>query len=185
MVAGRRVIHLATHGFSLDDVCRTPRAAQADKAAGGLEASGSAFPVFGLALADVNRREIAAGRADAEDGILTADEIAALDLRGVEWAVLSGCQTGVGPALRGEGVLGLRRAFQVAGAKTLVMSLWAVGDHDALEWILELYRARLAGRTTAEAIRAASLRVLENRRRAGAIAHPHFWGAFVAAGDWR
>jgi CHAT domain-containing protein/tetratricopeptide (TPR) repeat protein len=184
-VTGRRVVHLATHGFSLDDVCRTPRTAQADKAAGGPEASGSAFPVFGLALADVNRREIAAGRADAEDGILTADEIAALDLRGVEWAVLSGCQTGVGPALRGEGVLGLRRAFQVAGAKTLVMSLWAVGDHDALEWILELYRARLAGGTTAAAIRDASLRIVENRRRAGVIAHPYFWGAFIAAGDWR
>ncbi|HEV8337062.1 MAG TPA: CHAT domain-containing tetratricopeptide repeat protein [Candidatus Polarisedimenticolia bacterium] len=182
--AGRRVIHLATHGFSLDDVCPTLPATHGDKVAGGPEASGSAFPVFGLALADVNRSAIAR-HAEAEDGILTSDEIAALDLRGVEWVVLSGCQTGVGPALRGEGVLGLRRAFQVAGARTLVMSLWAVGDHDAREWILELYRARLAGGTTAEATRAASLRVLENRRRAGALAHPYFWGAFVAAGDWR
>ena len=181
---GRRVIHLATHGFSLDDVCRmTPKEGKA-AVIPVPDGDGSRFPVFGLALADANRREHGTGGAPAEDGILTAEEIAALDLRGVEWVVLSGCQTGVGPALRGEGVLGLRRAFRVAGARTVVMSLWAVSDHDALEWILELYRARLAGQPTAAAVRAAALRVLENRRRSGVTDHPHFWGAFVAAGGW-
>ncbi len=87
--------------------------------------------------------------------------------------------------MRGEGILGLRRTFTIAGARTLLMSLWPVTDHDAREWIEELYRARLRGRSTAEAVRDGSLAILNSRRRAGVSAHPFFWGAFVAAGDWR
>jgi CHAT domain-containing protein len=63
------------------------------------------------------------------------------------------------------------------------MSLWPVTDHDAREWIVDLYRARLDGRSTAEAVRAADLAVLEARRKAKVSTHPFFWGAFVAAGD--
>jgi CHAT domain-containing protein len=178
---GRQVLHLATHGFTLQDSCLS-----GSTGAGGEERGRAGNPLLlaGLALAGANRRDEARARADEEDGILTAEEIASLDLRGVEWAVLSGCETGVGPVQTGEGVLGLRRAFEVAGAGTLVMSLWPVSDNDALAWIRRLYSGRLGGMSTAEAVRDAGVGMIEARRRAGAVTHPFYWGAFVAAGDW-
>jgi CHAT domain-containing protein len=138
----------------------------------------------GLALAGADQRnEVAPGE---DDGILTAEEIASLDLSGVEWAVLSACDTGVGDVRAGEGVFGLRRAFQIAGVRTLIMSLWSVDDEATREWMTALYEARLnRGLGTDEAVRAASLAVLEARRGAGESTHPFFWGAFVATGDWR
>ena len=138
----------------------------------------------GLALTGANRREQASPGQD--DGILTAEEIAALDLSAVEWAVLSACETGIGEVKAGEGVFGLRRAFQVAGAKTLIMSLWAVEDESARQWMKKLYQGRFLKRLgTAEAVREASLEVLRERRAKGESTHPFYWGAFVAAGDWR
>jgi CHAT domain-containing protein len=74
----------------------------------------------GLVLAGANR--------SAAQGILTAEEVADLDLRGVELAVLSACDTGLGKQAAGEGVLGLQRAFQAAGARSLLISLWGVND---------------------------------------------------------
>ncbi len=128
----------------------------------------------------------AAARPEDEDGVLTAEEIAALDLGGVEWAVLSACDTGVGEMKAGEGVLGLRRAFGEAGAGTLIMSLWSVDDEATREWMQALYEARLVEKmSTAEAVREASLTVLRRRRAAGESTHPFYWAAFVAAGDWR
>jgi CHAT domain-containing protein len=138
----------------------------------------------GLVLAGANHRS-AAG-AEEDDGILTAEEIAALDLSGVEWAVLSACDTGVGDIRAGEGVFGLRRAFQVAGVGTLIMSLWSVEDEATREWMTALYEARLERRLdTAEAVREASLSVLRRHREAGESTHPFYWAGFVAAGDWR
>jgi CHAT domain-containing protein len=138
----------------------------------------------GLALAGADRRDEAAPGQD--DGILTAEEIASLDLSAAEWVVLSACDTGVGAVRAGEGVFGLRRAFQVAGARTLIMSLWSVDDAATREWMTALYEARLKhGRSTAASVREASLSVLNRRREAGESTHPFFWGAFVATGDWR
>jgi CHAT domain-containing protein len=117
--------------------------------------------------------------------MLTAEEVAGLDLQSTEWAVLSACETGVGQVKAGEGVVGLRRAFQVAGARTVIMSLWSVGDEATLAWMQALYDARLRRRLdTAQSVRAASLRVLAERRQDGLSTHPFYWAAFVAAGDW-
>ena len=188
---GRRIVHLATHGFWMSDLCASEAAGRAaPQPAGGVEPQPrpqTKLPllVAGLALAGANRRHDVPAPADGEDGILTAEEIASLDLRGVEWVVLSACGTAVGPVLRGEGVFGLRRAFQVAGAETLILSLWPVGDHDTREWMRELYEARLSGEATVEAMRRASMEILAARRKAGVTTHPYFWGAFLAVGNWK
>jgi hypothetical protein len=138
----------------------------------------------GLAMAGANR----SGRrsVDQDDGILTAEEIAGLDLQDTEWAVLSACDTGLGEIRAGEGVFGLRRAFQIAGARTVIMSLWSVDDEATRVWMRALYDGRLARRLdTADAVREASLSVLRQRRAAHQSTHPFYWAAFVAAGDWR
>ena len=188
---GRRVLHLATHGFFMRGACEQGPGTDTGTA---LRRSGpgknplppevdSPLLLSGLALAGANLRgQVGEGE---EDGILTAEEIASLDLSGVEWAVLSACETGVGKVLSGEGVLGLRRAFEVAGAATLIMSLWAVEDDAARAWMRELYEARFSRASTAEAVRQASLELLQAQRDRGRTTHPFFWGAFVAAGDWR
>ena len=79
----------------------------------------------------------------------------------MDWAVLSACDTGVGEIKVGEGVFGLRRAFQVAGAKTVIMSLWPVEDETTRQWMGTLYREHfLNGKDTGESVRAASLQIL-------------------------
>jgi CHAT domain-containing protein len=138
----------------------------------------------GLALAGANRRATAPEGAD--DGILTAEEIAALDLSGVGWVVLSACDTGVGAVDAGEGVSGLRRALRVAGARTVISSLWAIEDESASRWMDSLYRRRLReGQATVESVNGASRDELARRRAAGESTHPFFWAGFVASGDWR
>jgi CHAT domain-containing protein len=115
-----------------------------------------------------------------------AEEIAAMNLGGTEWAVLSACETGAGTVQDLEGMVGLRRAFQVAGVRTLIMSLWPVEDVATSRWMEALYQSRLeGGRTTALAVQEASLSVLRAERSSSGGEHPFDWAAFVAAGDWR
>ena len=184
---GKRILHLATHGFVLVGDPEANGASRSRTEGKGTPALGSIenpLLVTGLALAGANRRHEAGP--DAEDGILTAEEIGAMDLSGVEWAVLSACDTGAGVVKAGEGVFGLRRAFQIAGVRTLVMSLWPVEDESAREWMRALYGARLQrGLRSDEAVRAASLAVLRESRADGLSGHPYYWGGFVAAGDPR
>jgi CHAT domain-containing protein len=184
---GSRILHLATHGFFLGGRC-----------ASALDASGqqpgpapppavvgeNPLHLAGLALAGANRR--ASAGADEEDGILTAEEIAALDLDGVDWAVLSACDTGIGEVRASEGVFGLQRAFRVAGARTVLMSLWPVEDEATRSWMTTLYRGRLTRKlSTAEAVHGASLELLRQRRSGRQSTHPFYWAGFVAVGDWR
>jgi len=193
---GRRVLHLATHGFFVGGPCLP--AIEGARSVGGLVPASPAgssntsrtlavenpLLLSGLALAGANRRATA-GPGD-EDGILTAEEVATLNLQGVEWAVLSACDTGVGELKGGEGVLGLRRAFQIAGARTVIMSLWSVDDQATRAWMRRLYEGRFQkSLTTAEAVREASLSILRARRFRGQSTAPFYWAAFVAAGDWR
>ncbi len=187
----RRVIHFATHGFFLGGDC--PSGGRGTRGVGGLARARPAVkaPVenplllAGLAFADANRRRSVETN-QTDDGILTAEEIAGLQLQGTEWAVLSACDTGLGEIRAGEGVFGLRRAFQIAGARTVIMSLWSVEDEAARIWMRALYDGRLNKElSTAEAVRAASIAVLNGRRARGLSTHPFYWAGFVAAGDWR
>jgi len=188
LAPGRRVVHLATHAFFLDEACLAPPAGS--RGIGGLVpeesdagASAPSSPLLrsGLVFAGVNAR--ASARADEDDGVLTAEEITALDLSSVEWVVLSGCDTGLGAVVPDEGVDGLCRAFHVAGADIVIMSLWPVEDEAARAWVQALYESHLVdGRSAAEAVRAASITLLEARRAKGLPTHPGTWAAFVASG---
>ncbi|HZP67690.1 MAG TPA: CHAT domain-containing protein, partial [Rudaea sp.] len=138
--------------------------------------------VSALVLSGANRP---ATRTD-DDGLLTSEEVAALDLSGTEWAVLSACETGIGRNVVGEGVFGLRRAFRLAGVHSVIMSLWTVSDAASADWMLALYRARLQHRaSTMDAVRSADLALIRQRRTAGLDPAPFYWAAFEAAGDWR
>lgn len=185
---GRRLLHLATHGFVIGEGCSSTTTGT--RGVGGLAgpaarpATANPLRLAGLAMAGANRH--ASARAGDEDGIVTAEEIAALDLSSAEWTVLSACDTGLGEIRAGEGVFGLRRAFAVAGARTTIMSLWSVEDRATLDWMAALYRARLIDRrSTAESVKHASLTTLQSRRARGLNTHPFYWAGFVAAGDWR
>lgn len=100
--------------------------------------------------------------------------------------MLSGCDTGLGDIQTGEGVLGLRRAFQEAGARTLIARIWPLDDRESEAWMEALYTARLVRRRgTAEAVRDAGLERLRARRAAGHSTHPYYRAGFIAVGDWR
>jgi CHAT domain-containing protein len=172
LVSGSRVVHVATHGVYLDDRCA--HAPPHDSGPRSFSA---------LALAGANRRRDVS--AEQDDGILTAEEIASLDLAGVEWVVLSACESGLGHEVGVEGVFGLRRAFQLAGARSVIASLWRVQDESTRAWMEALYAARSGGASTAEAIRRADLSLIQARRRNGLDTHPFYWGAFSGIGDWR
>ena len=148
----------------------------------------------GLVLAGANALGERAGpanapgeQADAEptvdDGWVTAEEIALMDLRGTELVVLSACETGLGRVKIGEGVYGLRRAFLYAGARTLVTSLFEVPDEQTRELMGRFYGALKAGRGKLEALHGAQLELLRQRRAAGGARHPFFWASFVLVGD--
>ena len=178
------ILHLATHGFFRAGECSAPTSRT--RGVGGVIAETShgagVLRLSGLALAGANHRRVAV---DADDGILTAEEVANLDLRRAQWVVLSACDTGIGEIADGEGILGLRRAFRIAGARTLIMSLWSVDDDATLHWMRALYENRLVRRLDSSmSAREAALTMLRLRRTARQSTHPFYWGSFVVVGDW-
>jgi len=181
------VLHFATHAYFVGGRCPSAADSGADQRGAKPEVpplGENPLLLAGLAFAGANHRDAAGPEED--DGVLTAEEVASLDLSATDWAVLSGCDTGLGEIKAGEGLFGLRRAFQVAGARTVIASLWPVEDDTARSWMTSLYTHRFKeGLGTAEAARAASLDVLKARRKKGLGGHPFHWAAFVAVGDWR
>jgi CHAT domain-containing protein len=188
LASGCEVLHIATHGFFLGAEC-AGRATKGGAAApdeltfAGLVAE-SPLLLSGLAFAGANSREKAPSSDD--DGVLTAEEVTTLDLDGVDMVLLSACETGLGKIEAGEGVFGLRRAFQIAGARSVVMTLWSVDDEAAAAWMTKMFEYQLRGDlSVAQSVRAASLAVLSERRSRGLTTHPCYWGAYVAAGEWK
>jgi tetratricopeptide (TPR) repeat protein len=170
---GRIAVHLATHGFALHDDCEawSPEAAQVFRT----------LYRTGLALAGANARS--ANTDPSDDGLLTAGEASALDLSGASWVCLSACESGLGDAISGEGVQGLVRAFRIAGARQVVMSLWPVADEDAAEWNDIFYSGLLErSLSVTEASREASLRMLRTRRHARESTRPATWACFAVSG---
>ncbi|MFT3889979.1 MAG: CHAT domain-containing protein [Arachnia sp.] len=140
-IPGARFVHIATHGFQLAD----PSALLSDGQDGTHRGIGSQeAPILhpgllaGLALAGANNPSAP----DVDDGILTALEVAELDLREVDLATLSACETGLGSEESGEGVIGLQRAFQIGGARSVLASLWEVDD-EATRALMERFYENL------------------------------------------
>jgi CHAT domain-containing protein len=128
----------------------------------------------GLAFAGANK--LASGD---DDGILTAMEASGLDLWGTKLVVLSACETGVGKVTNGDGVYGLRRALVIAGAETLVMSLWQVDDLATRDLMTGYYKKLGAGAARSGALRDVQLELLAKDK----YAHPYYWASFLPAGD--
>ena len=179
---GKRVIHLATHGYFLQD-----NASSEDL---GGEAEQDYGPIVrnpllksGLFLAGANQRDQIGDSSDLDDGILTAFEVSAMNLQGTEWVVLSACESGLGEVKAGEGVWGLRRAFQMAGARTVISALWSIPDKQTVAIMEQLYT--LDDDDLAHGMRQMARNEIEKIRKRGLPDHPYAWAAFVAVGDWR
>lgn len=112
-----------------------------------------------------------------EDGILTAQEISTLDLRGLDLVVLSACQTGLGDVISGEGVFGLQRGFKKAGAKTLLMSLNKVDDEATRILMVEFYRNLMDGKTKHQSLKEAQKHLREVEK--GKYDDPKYWASFI------
>jgi len=188
-----RRIHIATHGFFLDDQDDL-ELLKAGTRGGGFNSRGGAFsripikienPLLrsGLVFAGANKLGEEKLPKGCEDGILTALEISGIPLHGTDLVVLSACETGVGKTRRGEGVFGLRRAFQLAGARTVVMSLWSVPDKQTQELMIDYYGRLKKGESKSDALRNARLAMMKSRGKKLGAAHPFFWASFISVGE--
>lgn len=174
-VKGPTVMHIATHGYFLEDVSRT---------------KGSAFGIHlenandnpllrsGLLLAGASKTASGAmpNLYSNDNGVLTAYEAMNLNLEGTELIILSACETGLGDIRAGEGVYGLQRAFLVAGADAMIMSLWKVDDAATQALMTNFYNNWIKLKDKQKAFKQAQLQLMTKYKE------PFYWGAFVMMG---
>ncbi len=158
-----KVLHLSTHGFFIDSK----------------EKNEKVNPMLrsGLLLTGVSDYTRAEMKPDVEDGILTALEAANLDLDETDLVVLSACETGLGDVKAGEGVYGLQRAFKVAGAKSIVMSMWKVDDAVTQKLMTTFYQKFAESNKARQAFKEAQAIIKKQHPE------PYYWGAFVMVGE--
>ncbi|MEQ1764313.1 MAG: CHAT domain-containing protein [Pyrinomonadaceae bacterium] len=164
------ILHIATHGFFLNN--SAPASAEAKPSE---TLSENPLLRSGLAFAGANIR-----KGEKDDGILTGLEASGLDLWGTKLVVLSACDTGLGEIRNGEGVYGLRRSFALAGAESLVMSLWPVSDNVTRELMTGYYKNLKKGMGRGEALRQVRLEMIKQPDRR----HPFYWASFIQSGEW-
>jgi CHAT domain-containing protein len=167
------ILHLATHGFFVPDQ-------QDNMETPNMKSLRLENPLLrsGLALAGINNRTKALS--NTNDGVLTALEVAGLNLRGTQLVVLSACETGLGDIKVGDGLYGLRRALVIAGSQSQVLSLWVVSDAGTKDLMVKYYQNLKAGKGRHEALREAQMELLKTPK----YKHPYYWASFVPSGDW-
>ena len=166
------IIHIATHGFFLSD--KDPEKEFYSIESNPLMRSG--LLLAGSQKAFFDDRIDFNARPGKEDGVLTAYEVMNLDLRNTELVVLSACETGLGEVKNGEGVYGLQRSFIIAGAKSIIISLWKVDDEATKDLMLKFYENLAAGNEKFESLASAQREMMEKYK------DPYYWGAFILSG---
>ena len=164
------VLHIATHGYFLQDVEKAnwPLGVHADYA------KNNVLLRSGLMLANASGADKhEAGLEDKSNGIITSYEAMNLNLKGTSLVVLSACETGLGEIKAGEGVYGLQRAFLVAGAQAIIMSLWKVDDAATQQLMTNFYTIWTKNGDKQKAFRQAQLALMTKYKE------PYYWGAFV------
>jgi len=169
------ILHIATHGFFLEDAAHPPGARALVASVGNIPRLPDPLLRSGLVLAG------ASSPADRGNSLVTALELAGLNLWGTDLVVLSACDTGLGGTSRGEvkrgqGVYGLRRSFIVAGAETLVVSLWKVDDQVTRTLMESYYGNLFASQGRVTALREAMFALRKEHP------HPHYWAPFIGIG---
>ncbi|MES2567043.1 MAG: CHAT domain-containing tetratricopeptide repeat protein [Bacteroidota bacterium] len=173
-----KVLHIATHGFFLSDVDND------DKSMMGFESTKLKMnPLLrsGIMLAGASAVAKDTSNSSVEqDGIFTAYEASLLNLSNTDLVVLSACETGLGVDLKNQGVYGLQRAFYIAGAKNLIMSLWQVDDDATMILMSEFYKEWGLNPTQPNITSAFKKAQREVRKK---YPHPYYWGAFTLLGN--
>ncbi|MBF0622713.1 MAG: tetratricopeptide repeat protein [Magnetococcales bacterium] len=177
-----KMLHVATHGFFLKaEQSLKKRLMKLQRGADLHIPPPGDNPLLraGLAFAGINANAKFLGEIDTDnDGVLTALEVLNLNLTGTELAVLSACETGLGEIHEGEGVYGLRRAFQEAGVQSVINSLWEVSDAGTQALMTSLYGRLVSGQTPHDALRESQLEMLDSSE----WAYPYIWSAFFMVG---
>ena len=171
-IKGPALVHIATHGYFLQD---------AESAVGVASENAKDNPLLrsGLLLAGASKTmsgEVLPNLESNDNGVLTAYEAMNLNLNGTNLIVMSACETGLGDVRAGEGVYGLQRAFVVAGAKALVMSLWKVDDVATQALMTNFYTNLSKGGSKLKAFKQAQQQLMLRYKE------PYYWGAFVMVG---
>lgn len=174
------ILHIATHGLFADDLTGLNRSRSAHSHFEEDAVPPPNHPLLrsALALAGAASYQPSGDAQDSDrpDGLVTALELASVNLWGTQLVVLSACNTGRGRVQLGQGVYGLRRALITAGAETLVASLWKVNDEATQELMTGYYQRLRQGEGRAEAMQHAAREIRQKRP------HPYFWASFVVIG---
>jgi CHAT domain-containing protein len=181
-VENPQVLHLATHGFFTKNIHDDRNEQDNLYLFGKSSMRAINNPLLRSGLMFCGSQNTLDGKHDPlaqlDDGILTGYEAMDLNLSNTELVILSACETGLGEIKDGEGVYGLQRAFKIAGAKNIIMSLWKVDDNATQLLMRKFYEFWMAGNPKREAFKMAQ----DHLRTQTVYKEPYYWGGFVYIG---